>query len=820
MKLRVTILFLLAFVLTTEAQPVQEKHFPHQVVCYGSNEVHRNFVPSPFRYRLKSAEATQATINVTYIGFSAEAREAFAYAVSIWEGLIQSPVTINMQARWSTLDEGVLGSCGPSDYLENFASAPLADHYYPIALAEKLAGMELNASTTADLIAQFNSANEDWYFGTDGATPNDKYDFVSVVLHEIAHGLGFTGLCYETTSGLGAYGWTEFHPGIFDAYMINFDGDKLVDQSLFPNLSEALLTEFESGYLEFESDWASTKLSGTYPRLYSPGTYDEGSSLYHLNEGSYFPGNPHSLMTPSIGRGEAIHDPGSVTLAMLEEMGWRNNTLIHTELADTEDSSSPLPIHLGINADTEIDSSLVRVIYTNSDFSSADTLFLAYDEANAQFSTTIPNPGVGDLRYFLSSTDVEGRVYKLPALAPDNYFELHIGPDNTPPTLQHEALTFILESEQSMSINAVATDNIAIDKVELQYAVNTDAFQTVELNRTGDLFSRTVNFSGLTDGDSIRYRLIATDASSQQLSTTLPADGYFRVIVDGLYSPVTSYSNDFNSTSTDFILDEFYIGTPAGFSSGALNSPHPYPSPEVSDQVFNLTAQLKYPIVLQEAGTMSFSEIVLVEPGSNGTNYGDEDFWDYVVVEGSLNGTDNWLPLADGYDSRANTNWENLFNGAIDGNNSTAVGTEDIYIRRDINLLETGNFNAGETIFIRFRLFSDPFANGWGWAIDNLVIQDNATAVNQAELSPGELIFYPNPATDWINIEGNLTSDRGAIRMSLRNGLGQLIREQMLSDGSRQFQQQIDLKGLSTGVYMLVLQFENGEYYTRKVVLQ
>ncbi|MCK7534680.1 MAG: hypothetical protein MZV63_28610 [Marinilabiliales bacterium] len=32
-----------------------------------------------------------------------------------------------------------------------------------------------------------------WYFGTDGNTPELLYDFVTVVLHEIGHGLGFTG---------------------------------------------------------------------------------------------------------------------------------------------------------------------------------------------------------------------------------------------------------------------------------------------------------------------------------------------------------------------------------------------------------------------------------------------------------------------------------------------------------------------------------------------------------------------------------------------------------------------------------------------------
>ena len=32
-------------------------------------------------------------------------------------------------------------------------------------------------------------------------------------------------------------------------------------------------------------------------------------------------------------------------------------------------------------------------------------------------------------------------------------------------------------------------------------------------------------------------------------------------------------------------------------------------------------------------------------------------------------------------------------------------------------------FTAGDTILIRFRLFSDNKTNGWGWATDNIYIQ-------------------------------------------------------------------------------------------------
>ena len=45
----------------------------------------------------------------------------------------------------------------------------------------------------------------DWYFGTDGNTPAGDFDFVTVVMHELAHGLGYAGtMSYD--DGVGANG--------------------------------------------------------------------------------------------------------------------------------------------------------------------------------------------------------------------------------------------------------------------------------------------------------------------------------------------------------------------------------------------------------------------------------------------------------------------------------------------------------------------------------------------------------------------------------------------------------------------------------------
>ena len=65
---------------------------------------------------------------------------------------------------------------------------------------------------------------------------------------------------------------------------------------------------------------------GVSPELYAPGTWNPGSSYSHLDETVYGEGDPDSLMTAFLASGEAIHDPGQITLGMFADMGWMVDT--------------------------------------------------------------------------------------------------------------------------------------------------------------------------------------------------------------------------------------------------------------------------------------------------------------------------------------------------------------------------------------------------------------------------------------------------------------------------------------------------------------
>ncbi len=261
------------------------------------------------------AERT-ATFVVNYTGFSAEAEAAFQYAIDIWAGLITSSIPIVVNATWEDLPGNALGSAGSTGLWYNFTGAPFNNILYPSPLADKLAGANLSPGE-ADINANFDSGT-DWYYGLDGNTPFAQFDLVSVVLHEIGHGLGFAGTAYVGTD-LNGYILNDPLPHVFDGYVWTGDNDAILTLgSGTPALGAALVSE--------NLYWAGTQgnaYSGPFsPMMYAPMFWEPGSSFSHFDEDMYPSGSDHSLMTPFIGNGESVHSPGAMCLGVLDDIGW------------------------------------------------------------------------------------------------------------------------------------------------------------------------------------------------------------------------------------------------------------------------------------------------------------------------------------------------------------------------------------------------------------------------------------------------------------------------------------------------------------------
>src|SRR5215213_868908 len=142
---------------------------------------------------------------------------AFQFAANAWGSTLDSPETIYIVAAFNPLGANVLGSAGAWDVFSDFAPSgfypgpEFALTWYGSALADKRAGHDLDG-TAPDINAQFSS-DFNFYLGVDN-NHGAQNDLVAVLLHELAHGLGFQNFVNEST-GANLGGFTDggrFYP--------------------------------------------------------------------------------------------------------------------------------------------------------------------------------------------------------------------------------------------------------------------------------------------------------------------------------------------------------------------------------------------------------------------------------------------------------------------------------------------------------------------------------------------------------------------------------------------------------------------------------
>ncbi len=249
---------------------------------------------------------------------------------------------------------------------------------------------------------------------------------------------------------------------------------------------------------------------------------------------------------------------------------------------------------------------------------------------------------------------------------------------------------------------------------------------------------------------------------------------YISNIVESVFfalpDPVDRYVFDFDRATGDFLLDGFALDLPFGFTTQALHSTHPYPD------FYEATAGLLIPIrVKEDDSKLGFREIALVEAGEEGAPFGSERFYDYVVVEGSRDKGLTWHPLEDGYDVRRESKW---------GNDVQIPPNSSFFADRVLDLQPV--FAPGEEVLLRFRMKADNAGVGWGWAIDNLVIQDDITVSTAPDAQTAEFALsqnYPNPFSTQTTIRYSLAQP-SSVTLSIYDINGRKV--QQLAGGAHQ----------------------------------
>jgi hypothetical protein len=129
-------------------------------------------------------------------------------------------------------------------------------------------------------------------------------------------------------------------------------------------------------------------------------------------------------------------------------------------------------------------------------------------------------------------------------------------------------------------------------------------------------------------------------------------------------------------------------------------------------------------------------------------------------------------------------------------------------------------FSANDTILIRFRLFTDPLTAGWGWTIDNLLIQQTITGIDDQDKT-ARFDVYPNPVRDEKVL--TLTFEQALVEpfaVSIVDVLGRPAGNWEISDqGKANKFYQIDLQNLRSGMYVLSIEAQ-GRRIVRKVLIE
>jgi hypothetical protein len=253
---------------------------------------------------------------------------AFRAAAAAWGSVLESTVPIVVEAQMDPLFPceplgGILGQAGPDGVFHDFPGAPRANLWYPSALADSLAGRDLNPGVS-DISATFNSAVDDsptcfsntvWWYGIGAPAPVGTVDFFNTVLHELAHGLGMSTFVNVSTG--------QKLLGLDDAYML-----WLEDHSRglrWPFLSDA--QRAASATDDGDLHWAGPQVvadsdvlsNGRHPSghvlMYAPPMLRPGSSVSHWD----IVLEPDEVMEPFLVAGAADR----LTSALLRDMGWR-----------------------------------------------------------------------------------------------------------------------------------------------------------------------------------------------------------------------------------------------------------------------------------------------------------------------------------------------------------------------------------------------------------------------------------------------------------------------------------------------------------------
>ncbi|MEO8217840.1 MAG: PA domain-containing protein [Acidobacteriota bacterium] len=187
----------------------------------------------------------------------------FLRAAEIWENRVNPTVDVLVLAQFTALGTNVLGSAGARTVFRDFPGAEFPGTWYPEALANKLAGFDLQpcpvlALSCFDLTANF-ATTFNFYMGLDNNEGPGQQDLLAVILHELGHGLGFANFENESTG--------EFlvgFPDVYSQYTVDVETNKgWPEMTIAERIASAINVRHVS--------WSGINVKKNVPTVLQPG---------------------------------------------------------------------------------------------------------------------------------------------------------------------------------------------------------------------------------------------------------------------------------------------------------------------------------------------------------------------------------------------------------------------------------------------------------------------------------------------------------------------------------------------------------------------
>ncbi|KZZ05699.1 hypothetical protein A3746_16855 [Oleibacter sp. HI0075] len=256
----------------------------------------------------------------------------FQRAADILNNTFDIAVTVRVGSSFDPLTcssgSAVLGQAGPAAFDYNFSTRTITPH----ALYNQQVGYDADTGTV-EINAQFNSSidnndnclfNTNWYYGYDAPSGNDN-SLLSVVLHEILHGMGFLSTLQSDGNSGGGWSTLEGFVEGFDPYTYKLK-DASTGQMLTDQAAGTRSNVMRSGTNLVWSGTEANAESGNYSsginsgevQMYAPGSYKPGSSVSHFDTAM----TPNELMEPQY---TEFLDTEGLAEQLLVDIGWSYN---------------------------------------------------------------------------------------------------------------------------------------------------------------------------------------------------------------------------------------------------------------------------------------------------------------------------------------------------------------------------------------------------------------------------------------------------------------------------------------------------------------